>query len=83
MLKKHINEKELREILYNLLDFISIVGFNQEVIKRSLKSKHKDFEDAIQIIAAQSVNDLNCIITKNIKDFKDADITVLPPDFYK
>lgn len=80
MLKKYINEKELRVILTDLLDFITIIAIDQEVIKRGLKSKHKDFEDALQIIAAQSIDNIECIITRNIKDFKEAEILVIPPD---
>ena len=80
MLKKYINEKELRVILTDLLDFITIIAIDQEVIKRGLKSKHKDFEDALQIIAAQSIGNIECIITRNIKDFKEAEILVVSPD---
>lgn len=80
MLKKYLSEKELREILLNLLDYVTIIAVNQEVIKRGLKSKHKDFEDAIQIISAQSVEKMECIVTRNIKGFKDAEIMVLAPD---
>jgi predicted nucleic acid-binding protein len=80
LLKKYISEIELREILLDLIAFITIVPIDGEVIKRSLKSKHKDFEDAIQIVAAQSVNKINCIVTRNVKDFKGAEIAVLTPD---
>lgn len=80
LLKKHLSEKELREILLDLLDYITVVAVDIEVIKRGLKSKHKDFEDAIQIIAAQSIDKMECIVTRNVKDFKDAEIVVLSPD---
>ncbi|MBS1505791.1 MAG: PIN domain-containing protein [Bacteroidetes bacterium] len=80
LLKKNINEAELRQILLSLITFITIVPIDEHVIQRSLKSKHKDFEDAIQIIAAQSVDKINCIITRNVKDFKGAEIAVLTPD---
>jgi predicted nucleic acid-binding protein len=80
LLKKYIGEKELRELLYSLLDFIELISIDSAIIKKSLLSKHKDFEDAIQIFAANSVADIDYIVTRNLKDFKNTGITVLPPD---
>ncbi|MEJ6979589.1 PIN domain-containing protein [Pedobacter sp. P351] len=80
LLKKHIGEKELRELLYSLLDFIDLISIDISIIKKSLLSNHKAFEDAIQILAANSIADVDFIVTRNLKDFKDAGITVLPPD---
>jgi predicted nucleic acid-binding protein len=80
LLKKYIDEKELREILYNLLDYIYVIPVGLDSIKKGLKSKHKDFEDALQIISAYSVDKVDCIVTRNIKDFKDSEILVLTPD---
>lgn len=80
LLKKYIDEKELREILHNLLDFLQIIPIDINTIKKSLKSKHKDFEDALQIITAYSIDKIDCIVTRNIKDFKNSEIPVLTPD---
>lgn len=80
LLKKYIDEKELRDILYSVLDYLNIVAIDQDVIKKGLKSKHKDFEDALQIISAYSIDKLDCIVTRNIKDFKGSEIAVLTPD---
>jgi predicted nucleic acid-binding protein len=80
LLKKYIDEKELRDVLHNILYYLNIVAIDQDVIKKGLKSKHKDFEDAIQIISAYSIEKLDCIVTRNIKDFKGAEIPVLTPD---
>ena len=80
LLKKYIDEKELRDILHNILDYLNIVAIDQDVIKKGLRSKHKDFEDAIQIISAYSIEKLDCIVTRNIKDFKGSEILVLTPD---
>jgi predicted nucleic acid-binding protein len=83
LLKKYIDEKDLRVVLYNLLDYLNIVVIDLDVIKKSLKSKHKDFEDAIQINSAYSVEKLDCIVTRNVKDFKDSEIPALTPDELK
>lgn len=80
LLKKYVDEKELRDILHNILDYLTIIAIDQDVIKKGLKSKHKDFEDALQIISAYSIEKLDCIVTRNVKDFKGSEIPVLTPD---
>lgn len=80
LLKKYVEEAELRTILINLSDYVTIISIDSDIIKKGLKSKHKDFEDAIQIIAANSVSNIDYIVTRNIKDFKNSGTTVLAPD---
>jgi predicted nucleic acid-binding protein len=80
LLKKYIDEKELREVLYNLLDYVNVIPVDQDTLKKGIRSKHRDFEDAIQIITASSVDRIDCIVTRNIRDFKDSEILVLTPD---
>jgi predicted nucleic acid-binding protein len=80
LLKRYLGETELRKISFSLLDFIDLIPIDRSIIKKSLLSTHKDFEDAIQIFAANSINNLDYIVTRNLKDFKNAGVTVLPPD---
>ena len=80
LLKKYINEKELREVLHNILDYLNVIAVDIDTIKKGLKSKHKDFEDALQIICAYSIEKIDCIVTRNTRDFKGSEILVLTPD---
>jgi predicted nucleic acid-binding protein len=80
LLKKYMDEKELREVLYNLLDYLTVIAVDVAIIKKGLRSRHKDFEDAIQILCASSENDIEMIVTRNTKDYKYAEIPVLTPD---
>jgi hypothetical protein len=50
------------------------------ILKRALKSKVKDFEDAIQRTTALTIADMNSIITRNIKDFKESEVNAITPD---
>lgn len=59
---------------------MSIIPIDVHVLKRGLKSKNKDFEDALQILAAMSVDEMDCIVTRDLKDFKDSEIPVFSPD---
>jgi len=79
MLKKYMEEAALRKILLSLLDYIDIISVDFAIIKKSLLSNHKGFEAAIQILAANSLDGLDFIVTRNLKDFKNAGVTVLPP----
>lgn len=80
LLKKYTEEKELRALLYNLLDFITVIPVDHDVLKKGFRSQHKDFEDAIHIVCASTVENIDCIITRNIKDFKHSEIPAVPPD---
>jgi predicted nucleic acid-binding protein len=80
LLRKYLEEKTLREVLYNLLDYVTVIAVDTDVLKKGLRSKHKDFEDSIQILCASSVEKIDCIVTRNIKDFRDSEILVLTPD---
>lgn len=80
LLKKYVEEKKLRQILLDLTSLLKIIPVDAEVIQKGLKSQHKDFEDALQIICAESIPKMDCIVTRNVKDFKGAQIPVLSPD---
>ena len=80
ILKKYIDEKKLREILNDLIDLVNIVPVDLEILRSGLNSKYKDFEDSIQIYSANNIKDISFIVTRNIKDFKDSEITALPPE---
>lgn len=80
LLKKYLEEKILRDILYNLLDYVTVIAVDTDVLKKGLRSKHKDFEDSIQILCASTIEKIDCIVTRNTKDFRDSEILVLTPD---
>lgn len=80
ILKKSISEERTRTAIEHLTEHIIIIPVDINIIKKSLKSNHKDFKDAIQIVSAQSLNNMDCIVTRDLKDYKFAEITVLTPD---
>ncbi len=80
LLKKYVEEKDLRDILSILLEFLDVIPVDLDVLKKGLRSNHKDFEDAIQIICASSITGIDFIVTRNTKDFKTSNIAVVTPD---
>lgn len=80
LIKKVLADKELRNLIADLLDYISIIEINTKILKKALVSKVNDFEDAIQVEAANSNPKIDFIVTRNKKDFKKANIAVMTPD---
>lgn len=80
LMRKFIEEDKIRMALDEITNAVTIIPVDITIIKKSLKSSHKDFEDAIQITAAQSINTMDCIITRDLKDYKFSEINVYTPD---
>jgi predicted nucleic acid-binding protein len=80
LLKKLVSEENIRKSLEEVTEVVSIIPIDSIIIKKSLKSNHTDFEDAVQIISAQSIIDMDCIVTRDKKDYKFAEIDVFTPD---
>jgi hypothetical protein len=59
---------------------MTIIPVDTEVLTKGLRSKQKDFEDSIQIYCASTIEKIDCIVTRNVKDFKGSEILVLTPD---
>lgn len=66
-------------LLEELADMTEITDVTALVIRQSLKTDFKDYEDAIQYHSALSVPDLDFIVTRNTKDFKKSKLAVLTP----
>ncbi len=67
--------------LLRLKSMISILTIDESIIENALSSKFKDFEDAVQYYCALE-NDLDCIITRNKKDYTQSKITVCTAEEY-
>ncbi len=79
-LKKYVDDKTIRLSFLDLLHFVKLVDLDNRIIIRSLKSNQKDFEDAVQMHSAYSISDINCLITRNTRDFKECEIDVFTPE---
>ncbi|WP_299061020.1 PIN domain-containing protein [uncultured Polaribacter sp.] len=74
------NDKELRKIFINLRTLIDITPITSTIIDRSLIDElFSDFEDGLQYFAALKSN-CDCIITRNLKHFKNSKISVFSPE---
>lgn len=79
ILRQSCSHLETIKILNELQEWTEVVDVSKEVIRKSLKSGFKDFEDAIQYCCAISIGKIDGIVTRDTKDFKTSSLPVLTP----
>ena len=56
-----------------------IIGTTKKEIIQALKNNFTNYEDSVQYSSALTVKDLDAIITRNIKDYRNSSIAVMSP----
>lgn len=81
LLSRAFNETQARKMLLKFKTLVTVLSVDDKIIDLALSSDFKDFEDGIQYFTAIE-NNLTVLITRNIKDYKYAEISVLTADQY-
>jgi len=81
IIRKIESHKHAIDFISKLRLILKLLPVDDDVIKKSLESKFKDFEDAIQYYTALT-NNINYIITRNVKHYTRSDIHVHTPEQY-
>ena len=76
ILSQGLKIENTRKILRKFKVLIEVLPMDDKIIDLSLDSDFKDYEDAIQYHTALE-NNIEIIITRNLKDFKQSTIPVL------
>ena len=66
------------EFISNLIEVVDVLGVDKNIIVKAIKSNLKDFEDAVQVTAAE-YNEIQIIVTRNKSDFLDSGLEILTP----
>ena len=82
VLRKFGTHKKVISSLQDLSELVDILKVDSDIVKPALTSDFKDFEDSIQYFAAQEHKNVDCIITRNIKDYKDSSLPVMTPETF-
>ncbi len=82
VLSKYAPHKKVITMLNELSELVGILKVDDNIIKASLASDFKDFEDAIQYYTAQEYKRIDVIITRNIKDYKKSSLPVMTPETF-
>ncbi|HAO06908.1 MAG TPA: PIN domain nuclease [Chryseobacterium sp.] len=80
ILKKVYDEQKVRKALDVIMDAVKIIPVTEDILRKALRSPHKDYEDAIHILSAHTVKGIDSIVTRDRKDFSTSEIPVYTPD---
>jgi predicted nucleic acid-binding protein len=84
VLRKFESHNKVISKLDSISKLLNILKVDEHTIKKALASGFPDFEDSIQYFSAIENRKMHVIITRNIKDYKKSQISVLTPgDFLK
>ena len=77
LLRKFESHNTVISKLDSLSKMLTIVKVEEQTIKKALASGFPDFEDSIQYFSAVENRKIDVIITRNTKDYKKSDISVM------
>ncbi len=78
LLSKYLDKKTAIISINSIMGLFEVASVNRIVIESALKLKFTDFEDSVLHESAKHTG-VKYIITRNIKDFKNAEIPVFTP----
>ncbi|VEN74878.1 VapC toxin family PIN domain ribonuclease [Candidatus Desulfarcum epimagneticum] len=78
ILNRRLDRKKAIQSLIKIKSLVKALNCGDRVIELALSSDFKDFEDSIQYYTALE-NNINILITRNVKDYKTANITISTP----
>lgn len=79
LLTQSLSPAESHQALRKLLELFEVAPVNRPVIEEALESKIVDFEDAA-LASSGKLAGAEAIITRNMRDFRNALLKVLGPD---
>jgi predicted nucleic acid-binding protein len=81
LLSKQYGRTASRKILTQLKILVKVLAVDDKIITLALDSAFQDFEDAIQYFTAIE-NKIPILVTRNLKDYKEALIPVVSAEMY-
>jgi len=82
LLRQTATHEKVVEKLIQLISITEVLTTDKEIINKTLNSKFKDFEDALQNFSAELSGEVDLIITRNTKDFKNSSLGIMTPENY-
>lgn len=79
IVRRFLGHKKTLEVIETLTEMTEIIGTTKKEISKALQNNFSDYEDAIQYSSALNIKNINAIITRNVKDYKNSSIAVMTP----
>lgn len=76
ILSRQYSADQARKKLLKFKTLVNVLAVTDKVVELALSSDFKDFEDGLQYFTAIE-NNLKTLLTRNLKDYKTAEITVM------
>ncbi len=76
ILSKQYSTDQARKKLLKFKTLVTVLAVTDKVVELALSSDFKDFEDGLHYFTAIE-NNLNTLLTRNLKDYKTAEIAVM------
>ena len=81
LLQRKLGSAKTRTVLAGFLSKMLVAPVTDASIRQALVGKFSDFEDAVTHAAAREAG-VSLIITRNIRDFSNAEIPVILPELF-
>ena len=82
LLRRTAKHEKVIEKLKKLLEITEVLQMDRKVIQNAMNSGFKDFEDALQNYSAVNDGNIDLILTRNLKDYKNSELGVFTPETY-
>lgn len=82
LLRQTAKHEKVIEKLSLLISFLEVLTMDKKVIEHALRSDFKDFEDALQNYSAEENKKVKIIITRNVKDYRNSELSVMTPESF-
>jgi predicted nucleic acid-binding protein len=76
LLSKQYNSDQAKKKLLKFKTLVTVLSVSDKIVELALSSDFKDFEDGLQYFTAIE-NNIKKLLTRNLKDFKKAEIMVM------
>jgi predicted nucleic acid-binding protein len=82
LLRQTATHEKVIKKLKQLLEITDVLQMDRKVIENALNSGFKDFEDSLQNYSAVNNGNIQIIITRNLKDYKNSELGIFSPETY-
>lgn len=79
LFKEQKDKAKVINTITTILDVFTIIPIDDVILRNSLVSPISDYEDAVIEVSSMKTN-IDCIISRNVSDFKESRIPVYTPE---